>query len=805
MKRLRRFLGRLGRVLATLAIMLAVMGAGLYFHLRGSLPSLSGNRTIAGLKDRAQIVRDANAVPHIFANSYEDAALALGYAHAQDRLWQMEFGRRVGAGRVTEMLPPLGPLKPLLDLDRTMRGLGVYRRAQDSVNALQPRTRRILEAYAAGVNNYIRERQDSFGPEFTLLQVTPEPWTPADTLVIAKLMALTLDGNWRGELLRARVLKALGEDRARQLFPPLGDARDATLSVVNEALRALPLDRLYDVTDHDATRKREASNEWVVAGAHTRSGKPLLANDPHLGLAAPGTWYLARLVGPDFDIRGATMPGTPAVLLGHNGRIAWGFTTTNLDSQDLFVEKIDPTNPNNYVTPEGSRAFTVREETITVRFGDPVRLRVRETRHGPVISDVLDPKSIAAAMPSGHVLALSAMALDAGDTSAEGFLEIGLATNWEQFLAATRKVVSPMQNMVYADIEGNIGFVSPARVPIRRRGDGSLPVPGWTGEYDWAGFVPFEELPRAFNPPSGVIVNANARVTPESYRHFITRDWVEPYRQRRAAAMLAAAARHSVGSMIAMQEDNVSPDAADTLPLMLAIEPRNFRQAAAIEMLRAWNRRMLADRPEPLIYSAWLRELHRALYADELGEDLFRDVSGPSVAFLVKALRENSPWCDDTRTRESETCADIIARALDTALEQLVARYGAGMERWRWGDAHPAIHRHVLLDALPLVRNAASVRFPSDGGPHTLNRAAYSPRDPFGAVHGATLRAIYDFEDLDNSRFAIPLGQSGNLLSPWYRNFVDGWRRFDYVRVAGFRFAVINQGVGTINLAPPAK
>lgn len=805
MKRLGRILRGFGRVLGTLVIVLAVLGAGLYFHLRGSLPALSGHRTIAGLQDRVQIVRDSNAVPHIFAGSYEDAALALGYAHAQDRLWQMEFGRRIGAGRLTEMLPPLGPLKPLLDLDRTMRGLGVHRRAQDSVNALQPRTRKILEAYAQGVNTYIRERQGSFGPEFTLLQVTPEPWTPADTLVIAKLMALGLDGNWRAELMRARALLALGEQKTRQLFPPLDDARDATLSVVNEALRSLPLDRLYEVTDHDATRKREASNEWVVAGAHTRSGKPLLANDPHLGLAAPTTWYLARLVGQDFDIRGATMPGTPAILLGHNSRIAWGFTTTNLDSQDLFVEKIDPTNPNNYVTPDGTRAFAVREEVINVRFGDPVRLRVRETRHGPVISDVLDPKSTAPAMPAGHVLALSATALDPGDTSAEGFLEIGIATNWEQFLAAARKIVSPMQNVVYADTEGNIGFVSPARVPIRRRGDGSLPMPGWTGEYDWAGFVPFEELPRAFNPPSGVIVNANARVTPESYRHFITRDWVEPYRQRRAAAMLAAAARHSVGTMIAMQEDNVSPETADTLPLMLVIEPRNFRQAAAIEMLRTWNRRMLADRPEPLIYSAWLRELHRALYSDELGEDLFREVSGQSVAFLVKALRENSPWCDDTRTRETETCADIVARSLDTALEQLVARYGTSMERWRWGDAHPAVHRHLLLDALPLVRNAASVRFPSDGGPHTLNRAAYSSRDPFAAVHGATLRAIYDFEDLDNSRFAIPLGQSGNVLSPWYRNFVEGWRRFDYVRVGGFRFAVINQGIGTINLAPPAK
>ncbi len=797
-----------GRLLVGLVVFVLTLAAGLYFHLRTSLPDYAGTVRIAGPQTPIDIVRDRNAIPHIFAGSLEDAMFGLGYVHAQDRLWQMEMMRRAAAGRLSEVLPPAIVGTGVLNVDRTMRALGVYRRAQDSLGALSPRTRKLLEAYSAGVNAHITTHKGSFGPEFTFLQVTPELWQPADSLVWGKLMALSLDGNWRAELLRARLAKKLGEPRMLQMFPQLGDDRESTLSILGDALLKLPLDRLYRATDNDLTRKREASNEWVVAGSHTSSGKPLLANDPHLGLSAPGTWYLARLVGPDFDIRGATSPGSPAVVLGHNGHIAWGFTTTNLDSQDLFVERVDPGDPGKYVTPDGSRPFGAREEYINVRFGEQVKIRLRTTRHGPVVSDVLDPKGTE--VESGHVLALSATALDPADTSAEGFLELGLARDWEQFLAATRKIVSPMQNMVYADTAGNIGLISPARVPIRRKGDGFVPVPGWTGEYDWAGFVPFEELPRAYNPPGGIIVNANARLVPGNYRHFISREWAEPYRQRRANALLSGAGQHAVGSMIALQEDILSPDTADTLPPLLALQPRDPRQAHAIDLLRHWNRRMIADRPEPLIYAAWLRHLQRTLYADELGEELFREYASPNVAFLVTILRDHPEWCDDVRTPKAETCAEAMSTALDAALSELQTRYGPAMEAWRWGDAHPAAHRHALFDAVPLLRDVASIRFPADGGMHTLNRATPSFRDrrePYAAVHGAGLRAIYDFDDLDNSRFAIPLGQSGNFLSPWYANFVTGWRAFDYLRIGGYRFRLQREGIGTISLlpVPPAK
>jgi penicillin G amidase len=492
-------------------------------------------------------------------------------------------------------------------------------------------------------------------------------------------------------------------------------------------------------------------------------------------------------------------------VLGHNGTIGWGFTTTNLDSQDLFIERIDPTDPNRYITPDGARPFAVRDETINVAWGDPVALRVRETRHGPVIDDFM--RRADDLTPQGHVLALQATALDGNDTSAEGFGRIGLAQNWEDFLNAARKIVSPMQNMVYADTAGNIGLVSPAHVPIRRKGDGSMPVPGWTSDFDWAGFVPFDELPRIYNPPSGIIVNANARVVPDDYRHFITRDWGEPYRQLRANQLLREVERHPVYGMIVMQADNLTGDAAGMLPLLLKGPPRNARAARVHELMSRWNRFMLANRAEPLIYTAWIWQLQRGLLADELGEDLFETMVMPDVPLMMRIVRDKPGWCDDGGTRQTETCEDQIALALDRALDWIARRQGPDIDKWQWGREHFAAHRHPLFDSVPLLRDLASVRFASDGGAQTLNRAhpSYRGDRPFDAVLGPAYRGVYDFSDLDNSRFAMPLGQSGNMLSPWARNFVDRWQTLGYVEITGTHAEVARTAVGTITLSPPAR
>ena len=459
-------------------------------------------------------------------------------------------------------------------------------------------------------------------------------------------------------------------------------------------------------------------------------------------------------------------------MLGHNGTIGWGFTTTNLDSQDLFIERVDPTDPNRYITPDGPRPFSVREETINVRWGEPITMRVRETRHGPVIDDII--RRTDDLTPQGHVLALQATALDGADTSAEGFGRLGLAQNWEEFLAAARRIVSPMQNMVYADTAGNVGLIAPARVPIRRKGDGSMPVPGWTSEFDWAGFVPFDELPRLYNPTSGIIVNANGRLVPDDYRHFISRDWAEPYRQRRANQLLREVERHPVYGMIVMQADNRTLDADDMLPVLLKGAPRNARAARAHAMLKSWNRFMLASRPEPLIYTAWIWELQRGIMADELGEELFQTMATPDVPLMLRIIREKPGWCDDGGTRQTETCEDAIALALDRALAWISAPARTGHRELAMGHrarcrpspsdvrrrAAPARHR---LGALPLGRRCA------DAEP----RPALLPRQP--AVRGHPWRGLSRRLRLQRPRqqplrhAARPVGQHALAMGPQLR------------------------------------
>ncbi|MEO8558303.1 MAG: penicillin acylase family protein, partial [Rhodospirillales bacterium] len=778
---LRRLIRLVFRLAVGVVVGAAIFVAGTILYMRSSVPSYDGSRVVKGLTGPVQIVRDANAIPHIFAKNLEDAYFGLGFVHAQDRLWQMEVMRRVGAGRVSEILPADLIGTPFLDLDKTMRVLAIYRHAEESVGALSPQARGIVESYAKGVNAWIDTHKGALPPEFVVLQHTPEPWRPADSLVWGKLMALTLDGNWRGELLRARLLKAIGPEKLNDLFPQYPSDGPQTLSVVQQALRDLPLDKIYDVTESRFTRKIMASNEWVVGGARSDSGKPLLANDPHLGFEAPGLWYLARLVGPAFDLRGATAPGSPAVVLGTNGFIAWGFTTTNLDSQDLFIEKLDPTNPGRYLTPDGVQPFGVRDETVKIRGANPVTLRIRDTRHGVVISDLADPQATAA--DSGQVLALQATATDSGDTTAQAIIEVGQARNWREFQTALRKYRGPMQNMVYADVDGNIGFIAPGSVPVRRGGNGWLPSPGWTGEFDWTGYAPFESLPRGFNPPDSRFVNANARIVPPEFPLFITRDWAEPYRQLRADQLLQVTPKHDMQTMAAIQADALTPEARDMLPLLLKATAKHALAPLALDRLRLWDMRMQRDRPEPLIYAAWLRALHRALYADELGEDLFRATRSDTVSRLLQILTRSPSWCDNVKTPEVETCEQTMGAALDNALTELSAAYGKKIANWRWGEAHVALFRHRLFGDLPLIGSWANGQIAVDGWFHTLNRAGGVPGAvrPYAAVHGATFRAIYSADDFERSQFSIPMGQSGNPFSPYYRNMLENWRDFRFV------------------------
>ncbi len=792
-KRIIRVLGLAALWLAVLVLVVTAAGAYWVFT---SVPDADGTMEAAGLEEAVDIVRDARGVPHIYAGSAADATLALGFVHAQDRLWQMEMMRRLGAGRLAEVLGPRA-----LPMDRFMRVLGLNRLTERQYARMDPQVRRALVSYAAGVNAWIEGHKGALPPEFLLLRYAPEPWRPTDSLLWARLMALRLSANRRDEILRARLAGRLAPERIAEMWPPYPAGGPVTVEDLAGLYKGLPVDGLAAL--EPAGTPRGASNAWAVAGTRTQSGKPILANDPHLGFAAPVMWYLARIVAPGLEIAGATAPGVPVMLLGHNRRIAWGMTSTHGDVEDLFVERLDPEDGGRYMTPGGYRPLALRDEVIAVRGSGDVVLKVRETRHGPVISDA--PGGARAVAGEGRVLALAATALGEDDRTVRALYRLNRAGDWEGFVAAMKDFHAPQMNVVYADSEGNIGFYAAGRVPLRRSGEGRVPSRGWTGEGDWVGFVPFAELPRAFNPEKGRIVTANNKVAAAGYPHYISDHWAPPYRARRILELLDGGPQ-SLDSTADIQRDHLSPMARHLLPLMLAIDPAGQRERRVLALLGNWDGVMSRHRPEPLIFAAWMRELNRAVYADELGK-LFPSFWGFRPSFIAFVLTRRREWCDDVRTSPVEDCESRIAAALEAALDQLSERFGDRFEDWRWGDMHKARFRHRIFTGLPLLGGLADLAIATDGGSYTVNRGASriaDPEHPFAHVHGPGYRAIYDLSDLAQSRFMIATGQSGNPLSSHYGDLLRDWRDGRYMRLGLKRGDLEAAAEGVFRLVPPA-
>ncbi len=789
------------RIVSFLLLLAVAATLALYLYARASIPDPNGDGLIAGLAQPVTVVRDNNAVPHIFADTELDAYRALGYVHAQDRFFQMEMNRRIGAGRIAEIAG-----EAALPLDRFLRLFNFHGLAEDMVTETAPEVRAALNAYADGVNAWLMADGRRLPPELLLAGVLdPEPWRPADSVVWAKLMALRLSGNFETELLRARLAAAeLSDEQIADLWAQ-DEAHQPTVRNLAALAPELGLDRLAAALP-DMFAAASASNEWVAAGRLTQSGKPLLANDPHLGFSAPGLWYLARLSTPDFKVAGATVPGVPFTLLGHNGHIAWGLTSAEADVQDLFIERLVPGAPDQYQTPSGPAPFELREEQIEVRFrGEPESLTIRSTRHGPVLSDV-DPE-FESVVQEDHVLALSFTALAAGDRTPEVMYQVNHARNWPSFRAALRNVQAPIQNFAYADVSGRIGFYTPGKIPIRRSGKGERPSPGWTGTTDWRGFVPFGSLPQIVDPASGLIANANNRLVDDSYPYFIAKDWPEPFRVRRIEQLLDEAPQHSPASFAAIQNDFVSQAAQEMVPELLGVVgefPWSERDAGVAAMLADWHGQMARERAEPTIFLAWLMLLGDRLWNDELG-DLAGEYRGLRPEVIRHMLARRQAWCDDMETPAEESCATQVAGALTDAVDLLEERLGRNQADWRWGRLHQATFRHQFLGRFPLLRQVTDIVIPTDGGPYTVNRgvASLSRGDGmFNHVHGAGYRAIYDLGDLADSRFMIGTGQSGHPLSPHYDDLTERWRDGAYIRIAGTPEELAGTAIGTLTLSP---
>jgi len=797
MFRMTRVLRWLGHIVVVVLLLLVVAGAGAWIYLQKSLPQIAGEARVAGITQALEITRDVEGIPHVFAKTERDGWFAIGYLHAQDRLWQMEVQRRVAYGRISEAFGEVA-----YDTDRLMRTLGFAPLAAKILERLDDDTRAALSAYADGVNAFLAT--DPVLPvEFHVLGVKPEPWKPEHTIAWMQVMAWDLSGNWRAELGRMRFSAKLGRERAMQMLPgapgeqpPAWPDFKALYAELEPTAGAL----LAKFAPHE---EAIGSNSWVVSGARSVTGKPLLANDPHLGLQAPAIWYFAHIAIPGRDLVGVTLPGVPFIVLGRNDRVAWTLTTTTSDTQDLFIERIAPDDPSSYLTPTGRAKFEVREETIRVR-GEERKIRVRSTRHGPVLSDVV--KTMGEAAPKGHVIALAWTALTPDTGTARSALRLNRARNRADILDAARDFHSPHQNLVYADSDGRIGFIAPALVPLRRPDNdamGLVPVPGWIEKYDWQGVLRFEDMPAVDDPADGAIVTANNRITPPGYKPFLGIDWAPPFRAERAAEMLASAPRHSLESFRGMQADTRSRLAREMLPLALAAKPEKPEGQEALAMLKGWNGEMALDSAQALVFAAWYRELTRLVYADELG-DLFRESWDIRAPFMMSVMKDGSlaRWCDDSRTPAVETCADLAGRAFDFAAADLRKRYG-DPKGWRWGAAHFAASDHRPFGFVPVLSRIFNVAPQTSGDAYCLNVGHYFIRDearPFASRHAASMRAIYDFSDLDKSLFMHSTGQSGNILSPWYASYAERWARVEYFTIPTKREAIV--GGQTLALKP---
>jgi len=795
-------------LLVVLALPLLLVAA-IVVLLHRPLPKTSGTLRAEGLKEQVEVIRDRWGVPHITARNVEDLFFAQGYVHAQDRLWQMELQRRFPSGRLAEVFGEVA-----LEADRFMRTIGLRRAAEAEFAGVDDEERRVLEAYARGVNGFIETHRSRLPVEFTLLRFRPEPWTPTDSVACMKVMAWDLSANWKSELLRARLVAKLGPERAATLELPVHpdtpaivhgpETRGASPAVASaqsrqpEALQAayrqcaehlgaalLASSSLPSSPSPVSGLESGGSNNWVVDGSRSAGGAPLLANDVHLSLSIPSVWYECHLMGGgnnEYSVAGVSFPGIPSVVIGHNEHVAWGMTTAWQDVQDLYIERFNPENPRQYeFQGQWQEAQVVREEIGVKGQREPVVEEVLLTRHGPVISKLVGEEQPLAlrwtALEPGHMLRCT--------------LNYNRARNWEEFTAALRDWSCPPHNFVYADVEGNIGFYQPGWVPQRARGFGLVPVPGWSGEYEWLGYLPFEELPHAYNPPEGWLATANNKVMDERYPHFIGADWEHSLRAQRIVELLHSREKHTVADFLAMQLDDLNPVARQVQPVLAAVEPEGELSRRAVEIIREWDCRMAADSVAASIYETWLHCFLHRVFDEPLG-DLADAVVGCSIvplsemgplgkraALLLLSLLTDEPlstWLVAAAPQAADPRRELLRQALDEALKLLRQELGEDMEGWLWGRLHQAAFNHPLGSVKPLNRLFSRGPFPLGGNQDTLLRAVFAPRFPFSPVTVCdSLRLVCDPADWRRSVIVTSSGQSGHPASRHYADQIPLW------------------------------
>ena len=841
-------------VVVVLGVMLAAGGA-YYFKsylpntvAPKSFPQIDGEIKLEGLDGPVDIYRDNMGIPHIYATTSHDLFFAQGYVHAQDRFWQMDTWRHICSGTLSEMFG-----SGQVETDTFLRTLGWRQTAEQEYAALDPEPKAILDFYTAGVNAYLIDHDSTaLSLEYAILGLlspdyTIEPWTPVHSLTWGKAMAWDLRGNMGEEIERAVLLRTFTPEQVAELFPPypqdhpvIVNQMGSSSSNIQGQLSKLTTDIQLSTFDFQSLEERFAlldqalgpfgdgigSNSWAISGSRTATGMPLLANDPHLGIQMPSIWYQVHLECQPrtdecpYNVAGFTFAGVPGVVIGHNDRIAWGVTNLGPDVMDLYIERVNPDNPDQYEINGEWVNFETRTETIQVVGSEPVEITVRSTRHGPVISEIYGPlknentnedlefvpfkERVGIDLPEQYVIAVQWTAL-APSTPFEAIWGFNKAQNWEDFRQAARHFHVPAQNLLYADVDGNIGYQMPGDIPVRAGGDGTLPVPGWTDEYEWTGLIPFDELPYTFNPAEGYIVTANNRVPPREYPNLITRDWDYGFRAQRIVDMIEnASEKMDIAYMQSMQADSFNANAVTFVPLLLQVDELSDNESEAQALLRNWDFQDQADSAASAVFNAFWRHLLENTFHDDLPE-VYWPSGGNRWFEVMRNLRADSLWWDDTTTSERETREQILRTSFEEGVADVQARLGNDPAKWNWGDMHIATFRNGTLgqSGVSLIESLFNRGpFPTGGGSSIVNATGWDALEGYEVVSLPSMRAVYDLSDWENSLTIHTTGQSGHAYHPHYIDMAPLWATVEYYPMLWEEGTITSQAEGHLILSP---
>ena len=741
---------------------------GFTWFMNKSKPVIDGELAVTILDQDVTVTRDEKGVPHIFAKTDADLYRAQGYVQAQDRLFQMDLARRQASGRLSEIIG-----EATINTDKHFRTFSLRDAAEKSLAAYDDESKQVLEWYAEGVNAFIAQAKESntLSYEFALLGYEPEEWTVVDSLTIGKYMAYDLGGNWNTLAFRHWALQNFDEEKAKELFIKYPE----NASAIIEANIQNPVAVAGQFSAEMLPNEFNGSNNWVVSGDKTKSGTPILADDPHLGLSTPSIWYQMHLQSPQQNVSGVIFAGIPGIILGHNDEIAWGVTNVGPDVQDLYIEIPNPDNPTQFRYDGKWEQAEVRDESIKVKDGETVDFEVVVTRHGPIMTDLAFKDTEPTAQFSMQWTALQPTA------ELRAVLGFNKAKTWSDFEKALEDFKAPAQNFVFASKDGTIAYKANGQIPIRKQGEGQLPVPGDSSDYGWEGFIPWDELPTLVNPKEGFIATANNQVIGEDYPYHITDFWAQPYRFERIKEVLEANDAITVEDMMALQMDQHNLYAREFLPDLLTSlkeKDQDGKYAEIIAMLEKWDMVDAKESGAPLVFHTLMIKLQEVLFKDQMPEDMYGIMYG-KFNITDQLLRtaysgEKSIWIE-----EQGGIDETIYKAFELTIAQLEDQFGKNSSKWQWGDYHQLTFDHTLGSASPILAAYFNAKKVPIGGSKVTVQAA--DNDLAGNVdHGASWRFVVDVGDLSSAYHIVGPGQSGHVKSDWYQDQVLDWANGDY-------------------------